>query len=78
VDQSTAAPHTAHREMVTELGEYKGLGTPIKMSRTPGGTRAVPPKFGQHGAEVLAQHGYSEQEIAALRESGVLLTERRQ
>ena len=77
VDQSTAAPHTLHREMVTELGDYKGLGTPIKFSRTPGGTRAVPPKFGQHGAEVLAQHGYSDTEIAALSKSRVLLTERR-
>jgi crotonobetainyl-CoA:carnitine CoA-transferase CaiB-like acyl-CoA transferase len=77
VDQSTAAPHTAHRQMVTELGDYRGLGTPIKLSRTPGGTRAAPPKFGQHGVEVLAQHGYEPDEIAALRESGVLLTERR-
>ena len=43
VDQSTTAPHTLHREMVTELGWYRGLGTPIKLSRTPGGTRAAPP-----------------------------------
>jgi crotonobetainyl-CoA:carnitine CoA-transferase CaiB-like acyl-CoA transferase len=51
VDESTAAPHTAHREMVTELGWYRGLGTPIKLSRTPGGTgcRAAPPSFGEHG-----------------------------
>ena len=38
--QALAAPHTEHREMVTELGWYRGLGTPIKMSRTPGGTRS--------------------------------------
>ena len=72
VDEATAAPHTAHREMVTELDWYKGLGTPIKLSRTPGGTRRPPPKFGQDGAEVLAQHGYSEAEIAALQRDGVL------
>lgn len=77
VDQSTAAPHTAHREMVTELGWYRGLGTPIKLSRTPGGTRAAPPKFGEHNAAVLAQHGYEPEEIAELAASGVVLGERR-
>ncbi len=77
VDEAMAAPHTLHRQMVTELDGYRGLGTPIKMSRTPGGTRAVPPRFGQHGAEVLARHGYSEMEIAALHESGILLDRRR-
>jgi formyl-CoA transferase len=77
VDQATAAPHTAHREMVTELGWYRGLGTPIKLSRTPGGTRATPPSFGEHGAEILAQHGYSAEQIAELAASGVVLRERR-
>ena len=63
--------------MVTELDGYRGLGTPIKMSRTPGGTRAVPPRFGQHGEEVLAQFGYSAEEIAALKADGVLYSERK-
>jgi crotonobetainyl-CoA:carnitine CoA-transferase CaiB-like acyl-CoA transferase len=76
-DEATEAPHTAHREMVAELGEYKGLGTPIKLSRTPGGTRAAPPKFGEHGAEILAKHGYDPADIARLQESGVVLTQRR-
>lgn len=77
VDEATAAPHSAHREMVTELDWYRGLGTPIKLRRTPGGTRRPPPKFAQDGAEVLAQHGYSADEIAALQRDGVVLTERR-
>ncbi|MDR3531537.1 MAG: CaiB/BaiF CoA-transferase family protein [Rhodopila sp.] len=77
VDESTAAPHTAHREMVTELDWYKGIGTPIKFSRTKGGTRRPPPKFNEHGTEILAQHGYTEAEIEALREAGVLHLKRR-
>ena len=77
VDQATAAPHTAHREMVTELGWYRGLGTPIKMSRTPGGTRAAPPRFGEHGADVLARHGYTPAEVAELVAKGVVLQQRR-
>jgi crotonobetainyl-CoA:carnitine CoA-transferase CaiB-like acyl-CoA transferase len=77
VDDATAAPHTAHRDMVTELDWYKGLGTPIKLSRTPGGTRRPPPRFGQDSAAVLAQHGYSAAEIAALQRDGVLHSKRR-
>ena len=77
VDQATAAPHTAHREMVTELGWYKGLGTPIKFSRTPGGTRRPPPRFSEHSVDVLKQHGYSDGEIDALMASGVVLAKRK-
>ena len=77
VDEATEASHTAHRGMVTELGWYRGLGTPIKLSRTPGGARAAPPRFGEHGAEVLARHGYAEAEIKQLQADGVVLTRRR-
>ena len=77
VDEAMAAPHTAHREMVTELDGYRGLGTPIKMSRTPGGTRHPPPRFAEHTEAVLGRHGFSAEEIAALREEGVLVEARR-
>jgi formyl-CoA transferase len=77
VDEAMAAPHTEARAMVTELGDYRGLGTPIKLSRTPGGTRSAPPKFGQHTDSVLARHGYSAEDIEALKESGVIATSRR-
>jgi formyl-CoA transferase len=71
------APHTEARQMVTELDGYRGLGTPIKMSRTPGGTRRKPPAFGQHGEEVLTQFGYSPEEIAKLKAEGILHTKRK-
>jgi len=77
VDEAMAAPHTAARRMVTELEGYRGLGTPIKLSRTPGGTRRAPPRFAEHGAEVLAEHGYTEEEIAALTRDGVVCAVRR-
>jgi hypothetical protein len=64
VDQSTSAPHTAHREMVTELDWYRGIGTPI-----------AAPHAGRHAATAAevrtrrqtkpAQHGYTAGEIAA-------------
>ncbi|MBU6496947.1 MAG: CoA transferase [Rhodospirillales bacterium] len=77
VDEAMAAEHTAARAMVTELDGYRGLGTPIKMSRTPGGTRRKPPRFAQDNDEVLAAHGFSAEEVAALKQDGLLLTERR-
>jgi formyl-CoA transferase len=77
VDEAMAAPHTAHRQMVTELDWYRGLGTPIKLSRTPGGTRAVPPAFNQHGDAILARHGFSESEIEDLKTQGIVVATRR-
>ncbi|MGK7864741.1 CaiB/BaiF CoA transferase family protein [Falsiroseomonas sp. E2-1-a4] len=77
VDEAMNAPHTAHRQMVTELGSYRGLGTPIKMSRTPGGTRAAPPRFNEHGDDILARHGFTAEEVAELKTKGIVVAARR-
>ena len=77
VDEAMAAGHTAAREMVTELDGYRGLGTPIKLSRTPGGTRRKPPRFGEHTDAILAEHGYSPDDIARLRHDGIAFAVRR-
>jgi crotonobetainyl-CoA:carnitine CoA-transferase CaiB-like acyl-CoA transferase len=36
--------HTAHREMVVEIDNYKGIASPIKLSRTPASYRLPPPQ----------------------------------
>ena len=36
-------PHTRHRRMVYEEGAYKGVGAPVKLSRTPPALRRTPP-----------------------------------
>ena len=77
VDEAMNAAHTAHREMVTELGWYRGLGTPIKMSRTPGGTRAAPPRFNEHGDDILARHGFTADEVSELKAKGIVVAVRR-
>ncbi len=77
VDEALTAPHAAARAMVTETEGVRTVGTPIKLSRTPGVPRCAPPRFGADGPAVLAEHGYSEAEIAALAAEGVLLTDRR-
>lgn len=44
VPQALNHPHTAHRGMTVSLpGGYRGLGSPIKLSRTPASYRLSPP-----------------------------------
>jgi crotonobetainyl-CoA:carnitine CoA-transferase CaiB-like acyl-CoA transferase len=68
-------PHTLHRKMVYEKGEYRGVGAPLKLSRTPPGLRRTPPRFGEANRAVLAEAGYSEAEIDGLIEAGVVAVE---
>jgi formyl-CoA transferase len=77
VDEAMAAEHTAARDMVAEKGNYRGVGTPIKLSRTPGGLRRNPPRFAEHSEDVLKERGYDDEDIAALRKAGVLPGKRR-
>ncbi|UBB18273.1 CaiB/BaiF CoA transferase family protein [Comamonas odontotermitis] len=42
VEQALQAPHTQHRELVVRMGEYTGLGAPVKLSRTPASYRFAP------------------------------------
>jgi crotonobetainyl-CoA:carnitine CoA-transferase CaiB-like acyl-CoA transferase len=62
------------REMVVEKDGYKGLGTPIKMSRTPGKFQAAPPQLGQHSRAVLNEADFTDDEIEELLQSGTILS----
>ena len=72
-----ADPHTRHRGMAVEAGDYKGFGTPIAFSRTPGGMHSPPPRYGAHGRTVLEDAGFTEDEVEALIAAGVVLETRR-
>ncbi len=48
VDQALALDHTRHRGMLVEMGAYRGIGSPIKLQRTPPSYRRAPPGLGEH------------------------------
>jgi len=59
--------------------DYPGLpkpapvaDTPVRLSETPGGIRHRAPVLGEHTEEVLAEIGYDESAVAALRSAGVV------
>ncbi|HEX5925443.1 MAG TPA: CaiB/BaiF CoA-transferase family protein [Baekduia sp.] len=65
------------REMVIEFeqpgaGKVKGLGMPVKLSRTPGQVRSGGPALGEHTKQVLRESGFSEEEIARLLADGAV------
>jgi crotonobetainyl-CoA:carnitine CoA-transferase CaiB-like acyl-CoA transferase len=53
-----------------ERGETHLVGQPIVMSRTPSRIAAPPPTAGQHSADILAEVGFTVDEIAAMKASG--------
>ncbi|MEC8774285.1 MAG: CaiB/BaiF CoA-transferase family protein [Pseudomonadota bacterium] len=77
IAQVMSHPHTAHRSMDAKLDWYRGAGTPIKFSRTPGALKSPPPKFGVHSREIMAAHGYTEGDIERMFADGILVEERR-
>ena len=54
-----------------ERGDARVVGQPIIMSGADSAIERPPPTIGQHTDEVLAQAGYSEDEIAGFREAGI-------
>jgi alpha-methylacyl-CoA racemase len=67
------------REMVVEIDQpgatepVRALGVPVKLSRTPGDPHRLPgPSLGEHTATLLADAGYSPEDIEALLESGAV------
>ena len=51
VSEAVAHPQTAAREMIVEMGSYKGVASPIKLSRTPATYRRPPPALNEFGSE---------------------------
>jgi len=69
VTEALADPQLAAREMIVALehataGPIRVLGTPLKLSATPGSVRTPPPTLGQHTRSILKNDvGLSDEEI---------------
>jgi crotonobetainyl-CoA:carnitine CoA-transferase CaiB-like acyl-CoA transferase len=74
VSEVMANPHTSARGAVVEV-DYPGIGpvksanNPIKLSDAPVSVRRKAPAVGEHTVEIMREVGYSDAEIASLREA---------
>jgi crotonobetainyl-CoA:carnitine CoA-transferase CaiB-like acyl-CoA transferase len=71
-------PHVAAKGLFQYV-DYPGLDkpaplmkTPIELSETPGEIRSRPPTLGEHTDEIMQELGYSQAQIAILREKRVV------
>jgi crotonobetainyl-CoA:carnitine CoA-transferase CaiB-like acyl-CoA transferase len=70
-------PQTIARDMVVEVehtteGKVKTLGLPVKFSKTPGKVVHGAPLYGEHTRDVLAELGYSIEQVKKLEGAGVI------
>jgi crotonobetainyl-CoA:carnitine CoA-transferase CaiB-like acyl-CoA transferase len=66
VGETLTDPQVLHRNMVVEIDGYRGVGIPIKLTRTPGRVVTPPRDRGADNAEVLRELGYDEAYIAGI------------
>ncbi len=77
IEQMTSHPQATARDMVQEIEQgLRVIGHPVKYSETPAGIRQGAPMLGEHTGDVLAEAGYSTDEIQALAaDEAVLLAD---
>ncbi len=77
IDQTFADPQVRHLGIAqtvrsAALGEITLLGQPFTLSRTPSRLVSSAPEYGEHIDGILAEFGYSKDDIARLRQIGVI------
>lgn len=74
IEEVLTDEQTAARSMLVERNGYRGVASPVKMSRTPSSTRHTPPDFGQDNRAVLHEAGYDDGAIDRLVALGAVRT----
>ncbi|MGM0452933.1 MAG: CaiB/BaiF CoA transferase family protein [Thermodesulfobacteriota bacterium] len=77
MSEALTDPGFQAREMIVEIKHADGspftaLGTPVKMSATPGGVKTPPPDFGQDSVDVLKSLGYSDADVAHFKKQNII------
>jgi len=77
MDQVFNDPQVKHVKVAAtvrhpRLGEMKILGQAVGLTRTPAAIVRATPELGEHSDEVLAELGYSSDEIKALHQQGAV------
>lgn len=70
-------PQVAHNDLIQTIqhpkaGAVKVIGMPVKFSGTPGTIRLAPPLVGEHTDGVLAEAGFTPEQIAEFHAEGVV------
>ncbi|MGX7681251.1 CaiB/BaiF CoA transferase family protein [Jatrophihabitans sp. DSM 45814] len=66
VAQALTTPQVEHRQTVVERDGYRGIASPIRLTRNPAATAVPPATQGQHTRTVMARLGFDETEISEL------------
>jgi crotonobetainyl-CoA:carnitine CoA-transferase CaiB-like acyl-CoA transferase len=72
VAEALTSPQAQHRAMVVRDGGYRGVGVPIKLSRSAPEPPRAPVASGADTVRVLTEYGYGPEDVAELRRSGAL------
>jgi crotonobetainyl-CoA:carnitine CoA-transferase CaiB-like acyl-CoA transferase len=78
IDQAWADPQVKARGLLAEVAGRRFVRTPIKLHDTPVALNRGPAEVGEHTREVLAEAGFSGDEIEALIAGGAAAVERRE
>jgi CoA:oxalate CoA-transferase len=77
LEDALNAEQVTHRDTIATvnepgIGDLKVFNMTAKFSSTPASIEAPPPRLSAHTNEILGSIGYSEEDIAALKEQGVI------
>jgi len=77
LQDALVAPQIAHRQTIQTIeepgiGPLKLFNLSAKFSETPGSLDAPPPRLSAHTGEILGELGYTEAQVASLRERKVI------
>jgi crotonobetainyl-CoA:carnitine CoA-transferase CaiB-like acyl-CoA transferase len=72
VGEALTTEQVRHRELVVEVDDYRGLGVPIKFSRSRPTPPRAPVRSGADGGSILRSLGFRTSDIDRLRAEGAL------